>query len=259
MDRCPRRRSREIVATDGTRLHCLAAAPVGQLVVDYTATVAPGASERPVSPLEAIGFHSAQPLLRFGSPRRRDRHPLRRPGGAELVAAVTDWVTPRSPGHSRKQLRSPTVPSRPTSPARAYAVTWPQLVVTFLRAGGMPARLVVCARPESDGLPRRGRGRTGRDVARIDATRLAAARRWCTPPPAATRPTRPSSPSTPVVPTWRVGRRRRPGPAVEDTAAVVSLSQVRGAGEVSPGIATRHPQDVGAPDCQGRADGGIGK
>lgn len=46
----------EIAAPDGTRLHRLAAAPVGRLVVDYTATVASGAAERPVSPLEAIVF-----------------------------------------------------------------------------------------------------------------------------------------------------------------------------------------------------------
>lgn len=131
----------EIAAPDGTRLHRLAAAPVGLLVVDYTATVASGAAERPVSPLEAIVF--TRPSRYCDSDRLAAVAATHFGGlsGAELVAAVTDWVHSRvayTPGSSAATDGALEACLSRRGVCRDLA----QLVITCLRASGMPARLV---------------------------------------------------------------------------------------------------------------------
>jgi len=218
----------EIVATDGTRLHRLAAAPVGQLVVDYTATVAPGASERPVSPLEAIVF--TRPSRYCDSDRLAAVTATHFGGlaGAELVAAVTDWVYTQiayTPGSSQVTDGALEAYLSRTGVCRDMA----QLVVTFLRASGMPARLVSVYAPGLSPMDFHAVAEVALDGTWrvIDATRLAPRAsmvRIATGRDAADTAFLTVNAGRADLVTMSVFAVADPDLPVEDTAAVVSLS-----------------------------------
>jgi transglutaminase-like putative cysteine protease len=131
---------REVFDDHGTRLHVADAVPVGALVVDYAADVAPTILHDDAAPVE---------LIRYLRPSRyceSDRlSPLARAefaglAGADLVAAVSEWVFTR--------LTYETGSSRPIDGAVATLLArqgvcrdFAHLVTAFLRACDMPARL----------------------------------------------------------------------------------------------------------------------
>ncbi len=131
----------EILASGHTRLHRIASAPVGALVMQYDAVVPLGAGPSPVTELEQIEF--TRPSRYCDSDRLSPvaHSHFGHLSGVELVQAVVQWVLTHityAPGSSgpvdgalETYLRRQGV-CRDTS----------QLVIAFLRGLGMPARLV---------------------------------------------------------------------------------------------------------------------
>ncbi len=131
----------EILAGGHTRLHRTASAPVGALLMQYDAVVPLGAGPSPVTELEQIEF--TRPSRYCDSDRLSPvaHSHFAHLAGADLVQAVVLWVLTHvtyAPGSSgpvdgalETYLRRQGV-CRDTS----------QLVIAFLRALGVPARLV---------------------------------------------------------------------------------------------------------------------
>lgn len=131
----------EVIAATGTRLHRVAQAPVGALVLDYEAQVPLGDTPAPVSDLDFIEYTRASRYCdsdRLAAVARTHFGGL---AGTELVQAVVSWVTTNityAPGSSDPVDGAlETYLSR-----RGVCRDTSQLVITFLRALGMPARLV---------------------------------------------------------------------------------------------------------------------
>ena len=131
----------EILAAAGTRLHRVAQAPVGALVLDYKADVPISEPPAPVSDLELIEYTRASRYCdsdRLAAVARTHFPDL---GGTELVQAVVSWVNTNityAPGSSDLVDGAlETYLSR-----RGVCRDSSQLVITFLRALGVPARLV---------------------------------------------------------------------------------------------------------------------
>ena len=135
----------EISGATGTRLH-LCQLPVGDLQVDYTATVSGSAPVEPVSALDRIAYArpsrycdsdtlAAVAVAEFGSLE-----------GKPLLDAVSSWVG--------SQLRYVSGWSRPTDGAvdtflarAGVCRDFAHLVVTLLRARNVPARLAAVYAP----------------------------------------------------------------------------------------------------------------
>lgn len=159
----------------GTRLHRIAAAPVGQLVVAYEATVpTPEHAAIPVTDLDRVVY--TRPSRYCDSDRLAAVAATHFGGltGRQLVDAVVTWVhdqvayTPGSSGVTDGALD--VYLSR-----RGVCRDMAQLVVTFARALGVPARLASVYAPGLDPMDFHAVAEVALDGhwCVVDATRLA--------------------------------------------------------------------------------------
>lgn len=131
----------EVIAPSGSRLHRIRQTPVGTLSVDYAASVTAPAPEPPLLGIDEILF--TRPSRYCDSDRLNSLAAAHFPGlgGMDLINEVARWVR----ANVRYQLGSSrvvdgaldTYVSR-TGVCRDYA----HLVIAFLRAHNVPARMV---------------------------------------------------------------------------------------------------------------------
>ena len=131
----------EILADGHTRLHRVPSAPVGALVMQYDAVVPLGAGSGPVTELEQIEF--TRPSRYCDSDRLSPvaHSHFGHLSGEELVQAVVSWVLTNityAPGSSGPVDGALETYLRRRGVCRDTS----QLVIAFLRALGVPARLV---------------------------------------------------------------------------------------------------------------------
>lgn len=130
-----------VVAPSGSRLHRVRQAPVGSLVVDYSATVSGQAPEPPMLGIDEILY--TRPSRYCDSDRLANLSGTHFAGlsGLELIAAVRDWVNTKItylPGSSRSIDGALDTYLTRSGVCRDFA----HLVVAFLRGLNQPARFV---------------------------------------------------------------------------------------------------------------------
>ncbi|PUA80694.1 transglutaminase-like domain-containing protein [Nocardioides currus] len=131
----------EILAAGQTRLHRVASAPVGSLVMQYDAVVPLGDGPAPLTELESIEF--TRPSRYCDSDRLSPvaHSHFGHLEGAELVQEAVSWVLTHityAPGSSGPVDGALETYLR----RRGICRDTSQLVIAFLRALGVPARLV---------------------------------------------------------------------------------------------------------------------
>ncbi len=143
----------EVAGSGGARWHLLTDVPVGDFVLDYRATVASGGAAQELSPGERISYLRPSRYADVDRLEATARALFPSPGGqghradeAGLVRAVTDYVAEHTAyiiGSSRV-----TDGASDTYVARAGVCRdFTHLTIAFLRAHGIPARMVSAYAP----------------------------------------------------------------------------------------------------------------
>jgi len=135
----------EIIDQTGSRLHRFRGEP-GALVVRYDAVVDAQPTSRPTSDLEAVTYLRPSRYAQSDEVFSQARRQFRGLAGAELVAAVTDFVAGAvayTPGLSLGTDSAVTTLMTGQGVCRDFA----HLVIALLRAMDVPARYTACYAP----------------------------------------------------------------------------------------------------------------
>jgi transglutaminase-like putative cysteine protease len=135
----------ELIADEGSRLHQVHVSP-GQLRVDYRATVTDRGTPKPVEDLDLIRYMRPSRYCESDTLTPMAQAEFSGLEGVDLIAGVSSWVGTQLsyiPGSSRPTDGAVATLLAREGVCRDYA----HLVVTMLRASGMPARLAAVYAP----------------------------------------------------------------------------------------------------------------